>query len=307
MDGAESGQSEVVDRSVHEIRGRLLALRDGLSPKLLDEFDHLMDRLRLLSDPAAFSHPLAQPLIQFPAWISAAVDHGVGRDERLDDMVEAMVAGYLYVRVHDDRLDENLGDADLAMFLADAFLIRHQALIAAHVGTDPKFWQLFQSVAGSYAHAMLFEREVLRPEAHYDAEVFDLVLARSQPLVLPGAALLSVTDRWELLAPLQTFVRHVVRAGQLVDDLSDCLRDLERGRYTWVVRRLGGEHGRQAVLGNLMGTGIDEVLDDVVADLDGASRAALTMGLTEAAAWISARRESVVTLRDRMLLSELFG
>jgi hypothetical protein len=239
--------------------------------------------------------------------MSAAVDHGVGRLERLDDMVEATVAGYLYVRVHDDRLDENLGDPDLAMFLADAFLIRHQALIAAHVGTDRRFWQLFQSVARSYAHAMLFEREALRPETHYDADVFDVVLARSQPLVLPGAALLSVTDRWELLEPLRTFVRHVVRAGQLVDDLSDCLRDLDRGRYTWVVRRLGGEHGRETVLRRLMGTGIDEVLEDVVSDLDGATGAALTIGMTEAVAWISARRESVFRLRDRMLLSELFG
>jgi hypothetical protein len=307
MDGAQGEQSDHVDRPIAEIRARLRALRGGLSPKLLGEFDHLMHRMRFLADSEAFSHPLAQPLTQFPAWVSAAVDSGVGRDRRLDDMVEATVAGYLYVRVHDDRLDENLGDPDLAMFLADAFLVRHQALIAAHVGSDLRFWQLFQSVAGSYTHAMLLEREALRPEAHYDADLFDVVLARSQPLMLPGAALLSVTGRWDLLDPLRTFVRHVVRAGQLVDDLSDCLRDLDQGRLTWVVRRLGGEHGRDTVLRNLMGSGIDEVVHDVLSDLDGANGAALSIGMTEAMAWISARREAVFRLRDRMLLSELFG
>ncbi len=307
MDGAEGEQSDQVDPSIAETRRRLLVLRGSLSSTLLGEFDHLMDRMRLLSDPEAFSHPLAQPLLHFPAWVSAAVDHGAGRGERLADMVEATVTGYLYVRVHDDRLDENMGDPDLSMFLADAFLIRHQALIAGHVGADPKFWQLFQSIAGKYAHAMLLEHEVMRPESHYDGDVFDLVLDRSQPLVLPGAALLSLTDRWELLAALQSFVRHAVRAGQLVDDLSDCLRDLDRGRYTWVVRRLGGEQGRDTVLRRLMGTGIDEVLDEVMADLDAASNAALAIGMTKAIAWISARRESVFSLRERMLLSELFG
>jgi hypothetical protein len=292
---------------VDELRSRLLALRSRVSPSLLGEFDHLMDRMRLLSDSVTLSHPLAQPLVQFPTWVSGAVDHGAGRRERLADMVEATVTGYLYVRVHDDRLDENIGDANLSMFLADAFLVRHQTLIARHVGADPRFWELFQSVANGYASGMLLEREVLRRPSHYDAGVFDLVLARSQPLVLPGAALLSVAERWELLEPLQIFVKYAVRAGQLVDDLMDCRRDLERGRYTWVVRRLGGEQGPDRMMTRLMDTGIDEVVNDVMADLDAASRAALTVGMIDAMAWVSARRQSVVALRERMLLSELFG
>jgi hypothetical protein len=307
MDGHQVERCGHVEAVLEGVRDRLLALRGRLSPRLLGEFDHLMDRLPILSNPGVLSHPLAQPLVQFPTWVSAAVDHGTGRDERLVDMVEATVTGYLYVRVQDDRLDENVGDPDLCMLLADAFLIRHQALIASHVGTDPRFWDLFQSIAGSYANAMLLEREVLRPESHYDAEVFDQVLARSQPLVLPGAALLSVTDRWELLEPMQCFVKHAVRSGQLVDDLIDCLRDLEEGRYTWVVRRLGGEQGREVLLGRLIGTGIDEVVDDVRVDLEDAAAAAEAMGMTDAVAWVSARRGSVRQLRDRMLLSELFG
>ena len=137
--------------------------------------------------------------------------------------------------------------------------------------------------------------------------VFDRVLNRSQPLVLPGAALLSVADRWELLEPLQTFVRHTVRSGQLVDDLMDCLQDVERSRYTWVVRRLGGEQGRQVMLGRMIGTGIDEVVEDVFSDLEYACTAAEAVGMADAVTWISARRQSVLDFRERMLLSELFG
>ncbi len=304
----EDGRSaEKADPIGDEVRSRLVALRDRLSPWLVGEFDELMARMQLLSGSVALSHPLAQPLVQFPTWVSRAVDHGSGRDERLADMVEATVTGYLYVRVHDDRLDDDLGDPDLAMFLADTFLIRHQALIAHHVGTDPRFWELFQSVADGYSDAMLLERQVLRRESNYDSTVFDKVLNRSQPLVLPGAALLSVADRWELLEPLQSFVRHTVRSGQLIDDLTDCLQDLEGGRYTWVVRRLGGEEGRQVMLGRLIGTGIDEVVDDVFVDLESARTAAAAVGMADAVAWISNRRRSVVDLRERLLLSELFG
>ena len=274
---------------------------------LVGEFDNLMDRLRLVSSPEILLHPLAQPLVQFPSWVSSAVDHGADRGRRLADLVEAAVTGYLYVRVHDDRLDDNVGDADLAMFLADSFLIRHQVLIVRHVGDDPRFWALFESVAQRYADAMLVERQALRLGSHYDAAVFDLVLARSQPLVLPGAALLSATDRWELVPPLQSFVHDAVRAGQLVDDLTDCLQDLQRGRYTWVLRRLGGEQGREMVLDRLIGSGIDEIVEDVMADLDAAAALAQAMGMVDAVAWISTRRQSVLDLRERMLLSELFG
>jgi hypothetical protein len=298
---------ENVDPLGSRLRGRLLVLRSRVSPWLVGEFDDLMARMRLLSDPAALSHPLAQPLVQFPAWVSAAVDHGPGCQDRLDDMVEATVTGYLYVRVHDDRLDDDLGDATLAMFLADSFLIRHQVLMAQHVGTDPRFWELFQAVADGYADAMLLERLALKRESRYDSTVFDAVLNRSQPLVLPGAALLSVADRWELLPELQAFVRYTVRSGQLVDDLMDCLQDLQRNRYTWVVRRLGGEQGRQVMLDRLVGTGVDEVVNDVVADLDSARAAAEAMGMADAVTWTTDRRRSVIDLRERLLLSQLFG
>lgn len=296
-----------VDATGEAIKHRLLRLRARLTPALLEPFDRLMERTPFLSDPDAIANPLTQPLAQFPQWVSDAVDAGPGREERLADMVEAAVAGYLFVRVQDDRLDENIGDPDTAMFLADAFLIRHQSLLSRHVGSDSVFWDLFESTAAGYAAAMLLERDALKRESHCDADTFDRILGRSQPLILPGAAILTATGRWDLLEPLEDLVHHAVRAGQLVDDLIDSLRDLEAGRYTWVVRRLGGEQGAEVMLKSMLAGGIDDVVADVNADLDGAAGAADTAGMSGATAWIDARRAAVSKVRDRLLLSGLLG
>ena len=291
----------------YDIRPRLLKLRSGLSRSLLDPFDQLMGRTLFLSDPDALGNPLTQPLAEFPRWVSAAVDDGPGREPRLADMVEAAIAGYLFVRVHDDRLDEDLGDPDTAMFLADAFLVRHQSLLARHVGADTRFWDLFESTAAEYAAAMLLERHALRKESHLDADLFNQILGRSRPLILPGAAILTVAGRWDLFDPVRRLVHHAVRAGQLVDDLMDSVQDLRAGRYTWVVRRLGGERGSEFMLKSMLDTGIDEVVADVMDDLDMASIAAQEAGISGAAAWIGSRRAAVSALRDRLLLSGLLG
>src|SRR5262249_57932121 len=109
-----------------EIQDRLLRLRERVSGDLHPAFDALIERRGFLStesDP--FSHPLGHPIASFPVWVAEAVgDAAPGTDVRLLDLIEATVVGYLYVRVHDDRLDEGIGDPDESPFLADAFLLR---------------------------------------------------------------------------------------------------------------------------------------------------------------------------------------
>ena len=67
--------------------------------------------------------------------------------------------GYLYVRVHDDLDDEGVGEPTTAMLVADAFLVRHNALLATHVASHGSG----TSTSGRprrYSEAMLLEREV---------------------------------------------------------------------------------------------------------------------------------------------------
>lgn len=297
------------DRVQRAVQARLRDQRGRLSPNLRTGFDALMARRGFLSDrPDVFFHPLGQPIVSFPLWVAAAVGHAGPADEgRLLDLVEATVVGYLYVRVQDDRLDEAIGDPDEAPFLADAFLVRHQALLARHVGSSPRFWDLFEQVAADYSAAMLLERSIMRAGSTYGADEFDRVLRRSHPLVLPGAALLDIADRWDLLEPLRRFVHHAVRAAQLVDDLLDCESDRAAGRLTWVVRRLDGEAGPEAMARAFVTGGLEEIVAEALADIDAAQTAASDAGLAEVRAWLDARRVALQSLRERVLVHLLLG
>jgi hypothetical protein len=297
------------DRVQRAVQARLRDQRGRLSPDLWAGFDALMARRGFLSDRAdAFFHPLGQPIVSFPLWVAAAVgDAGPADEGRLLDLVEATVVGYLYVRVQDDRLDEAIGDPDEALFLADAFLVRHQTLLARHVGSSPRFWDLFEQVAADYSAAMLLERSVMRAGSTYGPDEFDRVLRRSHPLVLPGAALLDIADRWDLLQPLRRFVHLAVRAAQLVDDLLDCESDRAAGRLTWVVRRLDGEAGPEAMARAFVTGGVDEIVAEALADIDAAQAAANDAGLAEVRAWLDARRAALLSLLERVLVEVLLG
>jgi len=154
---------------------------------------------------------------------------------------------------------------------------------------------------------MLLERSLMRVGATYGAHEFDLVLGRSRPLVLPGAAMLDVAGRWDLVRPLQRFVHHAVRAAQLVDDLLDCETDRAAGRLTWVVRRLGGDVSAAEMAHTLLAGGIDEIVDDALGDVDASDAAAAEVGMVDARAWLDARRSEIVTLHERILTRFLLG
>lgn len=292
-----------------EIRDRLVSMRRRLSAELRPAFDALLERRGFLSSDAdLLFHPLGHPIATFPTWVAAAVGpETADSEDRMLDLIEATVAGYLYVRVHDDRLDEGIGDPDESLFLADAFLVRHQTLLARYVGSSPRFWYLFEQVAAEYAAAMLLERSVMRVGATYGPHEFDLVLGRSRPLVLPGVAVLDVADRWDLVEPLQRFVHHAVRAGQLVDDLLDCKVDRAAGRLTWVVRRLGGEDSASVMVQTLVSGGVDEILAEALDDVDASDAAAVEVGMVDARTWLAARRAEIVTLHERILTRFLLG
>jgi hypothetical protein len=298
-----------LDRAVDHVVRSLRVQRGRLPGELTPAFDALLARRGMsTNDRAAFSHPLGHPLVSFPIWVADAVGAGGAEGEgRLLDLIEATLAGYLYVRVHDDRLDEDIGDPDEALFLADSFLIRHQALLARHVGSSDRFWELFERTAHEYAGAMLLERSLLRPDASYGPAEFDRVLGRSRPLVLGGAALLAIADRWDLLESLQRFVHHAVRSSQLVDDLLDCEVDRANARLTWVVRRLGGEAGPEAMARRLIEGGVDEIVTEAAADIDAAKGAAEMIGMPAARVWLEDRRAALSNLHEQLVLRFLLG
>jgi hypothetical protein len=310
---AASATDEAAIRRVQhdDLQERLRAHRTRVAPRLREAFDALVVRHGFLTDDAdTFFHPLVQPLVTFPRWVAAAAG-GVG-EPVVRDLVESTVMGYLHVRVHDDVMDEGhalpTGDPSgvaASFLLADSFYERHVALLATHV-SSVRFWDLHQSVAARYADAMLLERELSAPHASYGRDDFARVLDRSLPLVVPGAAIFELTDRWDDVDALAAFVHHVVRAGQIVDDLMDLEHDVRLGNHSWVARQLGSTEQPTGMRVALATGGLRRLVREALEDLAHARELAVSLGMPDAARWTDARSADVVAYERHALTSLLF-
>lgn len=241
-----------------------------------------------------------QPVALLPQWVadSSVLGDGTG-DDTIVDLTLATVVGYLYVRVQDDLIDEDVGDPASAMLLGDALLVHHVRLLAKHAGSSPRFWEFFESTAWAYADAMLLERELHHPGATYGDGEFDAVLRRSEPVIIPAAVILDRDDRWEHLPRLREFVHLVTRAGQLVDDLRDAGHDRDAGNYTWVVRQLGGVNSKGELLTTIVLGGFDDIVGRADRDLVRAIAIAGELDLANAAVWLEQRRAAIREMRSR--------
>ena len=291
-----SGPPELQDRLRRQLQQALGDFGAALGPDLAPAFDTLIAR-REASDSDVFA-PLGHPVLLLAHWMAAAVE-SPPRTAVLDRIAIAAAFGYLHVSVQDALVDEGLGDPAVSMFLSDRLRERHTGLLRAAVGPAPRYWTLHEQVWADYGRAMLLERRKHTREADYTREDFERVLDRSMPLLLPGAAVLSLADRWALLPELKALVRALVTSAQLWDDLVDLEVDLEAGNHTWLVRRLGGLDGLAALRrGLVQGCGLDEVCDEIGAQLAAARHHAAALGL-EIAEFLDARSAAVEDHRER--------
>lgn len=246
-------------------------------------------------------HPVNQPIALLPQWVSQSpvLTRKEITDETVLDLTLATVIGYLYVRVQDDLIDEDLGDCAPVMLLGDALLSRHVRLLAQQAGGSRRFWQFFEQTAWAYGNAMLLEHELHEPGAQYGKAEFEEVLRRSEPLVLPSVVILDRCDSWDVLAPLQDFVHLITRSGQLVDDLRDAAHDHDAGNYTWVVRELGGLNGKGEMLTSIVMGGFDRVMGLADGDLKDAAAIAADLELGAAVPWLEQRRSAIRAMRDQ--------
>jgi hypothetical protein len=290
------------------VDARLLDLRGRLGPHLRAAYDDLARRLGLVPErrdgPGYFFGPLALPVLQLPAWAGRELPAG-----DVADLVESAATGYLHVRVQDDLLDEGVGEPGAAMLLAEAFMARHQALLARVVGASDRFWALFERRWWAYGEAMLLERRLHAGEAPYDDAAFAAVLGRSLPLVLPAAAALDRAERWAALPDLEALVAHLARGHQLFHDVTHLDKDRRLGARTFVAWRFGPEHGHghSSIWRRLLlEGGLDQVVAETLAELDLARAAAARADLPEAAASLAERGALVVEIQ-RETFAALFA
>jgi len=117
--------------------------------------------------------------------------------------------------------------------------------------------------------------------------------------------LLDLTEQWEHLDALGRFVHHVVRAGQIVDDILDHERDVSTGNHSWVARRLGSLDAPEKMTEQLVLGQIDELVAVIDRDLEIAHDAARSLGMSQAVEWLTDRRRAVHGLAERILRSAL--
>lgn len=250
------------------------------------------------------SNVLGHPLFELPIWLAEAGDENRLGDDALVDICESSLCGYLSVRAEDDYFDGDWDDAGAAMALSGVFRARHHALLAPLV-SERRFWTRFERIWRGYGEAMLLERSLHHPAARYGKDEFDRVLQRSQPLEIPGDAVLAMRGLWDRVDRFSLMVRHVNTATQLFDDFVDAPADLESGNHTWMVRRLGGLDGSRALRRGMI-TGWDGVVAEVGAELDAASRIGETLGLEPMSNWVAARQQLIDRASERMY-RVLFG
>lgn len=242
---------------------------------------------------------LGHPLIGLPVWVANATGlEGEVTAETLSDICESSLCGYLSVRAEDDYFDGDSDEPEATMMLSAFFRARHQALLAPIV-SDRRFWDRFQSLWLDYAEAMLLERALHDPRSQYGREEFDVVLNRSQPLEIPGNAVLSIAGRWDLAGHLSELVRHLTKATQLFNDFVDAPDDLAVGNYTWMVRRLGGLHGKESLSHGMITMG-DDIVAEVGEELDRAVSLAAELDLAELVDWAGARKGVMAEASQRM-------
>lgn len=265
------------------------------------------ERLRALMAPRAGADPLArfrrvaQPVVDLPIWLARDVGAGAAATRAA---AEAALAGYLYVGLLDGVFDGAAAYPEDGP-LAERLFALHRARLAAAGGVDAA---LFDACWQAFVDGSARRMAATRIDAEYGPADFDASVARARPLALPAAALLDDTDD---VAALVELVEHSTRAAQLFDDLVDAEADRAAGRYTGVVRRLGGLDGPETLRRTLhLGGGADSVLGAALVALDDGRAVARRRGWAAVHAGLAAEQTRVRAYRRALagaLAEAIFG
>lgn len=279
----------------------LEAFEASLPDRLRSLWRDLIERRRAVRDRAD-EYLLAagtQPIVAVPTWADEAIG-GIGAAS-LEAAVGASVIGYHALRLQDDLADEGIGEPVPTLLLSAAAISRAEGLLARFVADD-RFWRAHEAAMAGFGEAMLAERELAERPTSYDEAAFDLVLRRSAPLASPGLAILAAGGRWDAADDFTEAVRLAGKAVQIAHDLVDARRDLDAGRYTWVLVQLGAHEG-EAGLADRFSTGFDAVVDTALGCLARAVDLAERVGSTSMAGWAGALEAEVERRRTQFWMS----
>jgi hypothetical protein len=105
--------------------------------------------------------------------------------------------------------------------------------------SDSGFWSNFERLEAEHLSGLAMELEAQTDPGRFTWEGFlDMVPGKFSPIVVTMAAMTEALDRRELLAPIETSIKHLAIASQLLDDMGDWQEDLATGHLTYYLTRL---------------------------------------------------------------------
>lgn len=105
--------------------------------------------------------------------------------------------------------------------------------------SNSSFWADFDRLEAEHLAGLAMEMDAQTDPGKFTWESFvDMVPGKFSPIVITMAAMTEALGRRELLAPIETSIKCLAIASQLLDDMGDWQEDLATGHLTYFMTRL---------------------------------------------------------------------
>jgi hypothetical protein len=201
--------------------------------------------------PSEFQHGRTPTWLLLPTWLNEAWTHegAVLPRDTVTDLLWGQYALFLYIRIHDDLMDQQRHDLRL-LFVADRFLIESLQAFQGCASLDSEFWTFYRDCLRDTVDGILEVRRLEAEPGRFAAEHLELHARVSAIFKVGVAALCHLRRRTAETAWLSGFMDHVAVLNQICDDVQDLAGDLQDRRFTWVANVLLDARPGDATLAN---------------------------------------------------------
>lgn len=262
------------------LRGRV----SERAPSLAVDLEDWMRALAGGAEPEDyFLHAQAFPMLLLPWWLEESL-RGAADVQLQAEFAYSSMSGYYFVRLVDDWMD---GERPPEPRLLPGLIVLHTEFQHAYglmFPADHRFWHDFLDICYEAAETASIDAGLADVERDDFQRVSSRKIAGAK---LPLAAVCHVHGDLDLLEPWTSFVDLLGRWHQMLNDVRDWRRDLERGAMTYFLsegRRRAGD--------------LDSVAEWVVAE-------GLEWGMGELDGWMAELLAAATQLRSPGLIAYL--
>ena len=194
-----------------------------------------------------FAHPDSYPTPQVISWVGAR--YLSGAPAFVEQVLEAALWLFLYVRLQDDILDDPLSRRE-TLLLGNICVQRGFAGLHRLLPNDTAFLQESETAWTAFSAATAWEKTAHwgRPSPFAPADL-DRLGEKFAAIRIPVAAILCRAGRHELLAPFAAALQCLGAAVQMTNDLHNWEADLQAGNYTYFLTLAGDDPARAVAAG----------------------------------------------------------